>query len=368
MPGTRGDERLDLHLEDIEDYAIFRISPDGRIASWNHGAERVKGYTSEEAIGQPFAMLFTPEDAQAGQPELEMRVAVEKGVYQGEGTRLRKNGERFEAEVTLRALSSVDGVPRGFVKVTRDISRRKRYEEELRKRAEFEQQLIGIVSHDLRTPISAITLAAALLLRSRDLGVRHASILGRILSSSDRAHRMITSLLDFTQARVGGGLPIQPSAFNMHEFVDLVLQEVELSRPGSQFRRERSGDGQGEWDSDRVAQLVTNLVNNALTYGEPGEPVTVGIAGEQDDVRLWVHNMGKPIDDASMPLLFEPMHRGKGATTRVVSQNGSIGLGLYIVKQIVLAHGGSIDVQSSQEAGTAFTVRLPRHPPPRNEG
>ncbi len=366
MPGTSQDERLDLHLEDIEDYAIFRIGPDGRIATWNIGAERVKGYTAAEAIGQPFAMLFTPEEAQAGQPELEMRVAAEKGVYQGEGIRMRKGGERFHAEVTLRVLADVGSGPRGFVKVTRDITRRKRYEEELRRRAEFEQQLIGIVSHDLRTPISAITLAAALLLRSRDLSARHANTLGRILSSAERAHRMISSLLDFTQARMGGGFQLQYSSVDLHEIMELVLQEVELARPGSRLLRERSGDVHGEWDSDRLTQLLTNLVNNALTHGQPGEPVTVGVAGEPDAVRLWVHNLGKPIDASALPRLFEPMHRGEQASG--ASQSGSIGLGLFIVQQIVLAHGGSIDVQSSAEAGTVFTVRLPRHPPPKGAG
>jgi PAS domain S-box-containing protein len=364
MP-NRGDERLDLHLEDIEDYAVFRVGIDGRIASWNIGAQRVKGYTAEEAIGQPFAMLFTPEDAQAGKPELEMRVAAEKGVYQGEGTRMRKGGERFEAEVTLRALSDVDGVPRGFVKVTRDISQRKRYESELRKRAEFEQQLIGIVSHDLRTPISAILLAAAVLLRSRGLGSRHLDVLGRILSSAERAQRMISSLLDFTLARVGGGFQLSYSAIDLQEQVELVLQELELARPGSRLLRERSGDAWGEWDSDRVAQLLTNLVNNALSHGEPGGPVTVGVAGEAETVRLWVHNLGKPIDAAVLPHLFEPMRRGEETRS---AQGGSIGLGLFIVNQIALAHGGDVDVRSSAEDGTVFTVRLPRHPPPRKAG
>jgi PAS domain S-box-containing protein len=364
MP-NRGDERLDLLLEDIEDYAVFRVSPDGLIASWNLGAQRVKGYTAEEAIGQPFAMLFTPEDAQAGKPEKEMRVAAEKGVYQGEGTRMRKGGARFVAEVTLRALSDVDGVPRGFVKVTRDISQRRRYEEELRKRAEFEQQLIGIVSHDLRTPLSAILLASAVLLRSRGLGSRHLDVLGRILSSAERAQRMISSLLDFTQARVGGGFQLRYSDFDLHEQVELVLQELELARPGSQLVRERSGEARGEWDSDRVAQLLTNLVNNALTHGEPGGPVTVGVAGEPEAIRLWVHNLGKPIDAAVLPHLFEPMRQGDRARS---AQTGSIGLGLFIVNQIALAHGGDVDVRSSEKEGTVFTVRLPRRPPPRKAG
>jgi PAS domain S-box-containing protein len=365
MPQSLHPDAMDLHLEDIEDYAIFRVDPEGKIASWNAGAERLKGYTVQEAVGQPFAMLFTPEDVQAGKPGHEMRVAAETGVYQGEGVRLRKGGVRFEAEVTLRALSSVDGKPRGFVKVTRDISQRKRIQEELRQRAEFEQQLIGIVSHDLRTPISAITLAAALLLRSKDLSTGHGASVSRILSSAERAHRMISSLLDFTQARLGGGLRLSYSAFELREVVEVALQELELAHPGGRFLFEPSGDVRGEWDSDRVIQLLTNLVNNALTHGQQGGPVTVRLVGEPDAVRLQVHNPGGPITPEMRPHLFEPMRRGEGTTART---RGSVGLGLFIVKQVALAHGGDVDVQSSAEEGTTFTVRLPRLPPARKEG
>jgi PAS domain S-box-containing protein len=190
MPEREIDERFHLNLEDIKDYAIFRVDPEGRIASWNTGAERMKGYTAEEAIGQPFAMLFTEEDRRKGQPELEMRVAREKGVYQGEGVRVRKGGERYEAEVTLRALADQDGAHRGFVKVTRDISQRKRIEAELRKRAEFEQQLIGIVSHDLRNPLSSILLGAQAVLRGEELSDRQLRTTLRIQTSAERAVRM----------------------------------------------------------------------------------------------------------------------------------------------------------------------------------
>jgi PAS domain S-box-containing protein len=366
MPERERDERFHLNLEDIKDYAVFRVDTEGCIASWNTGAERIKGYTAEEAIGQPFSMLFTEEDRRKGQPEREMRLAREKGVYQGEGVRVRKGGATFHAEVTLRALSDKEGVHRGFVKITRDISERKRIETELRQRVEFEEQLIGIVSHDLRTPLSAITLAAALLLRSKDLTARHAVTLGRILSSAERGLRLISSLLDFTQARVGGGFVPVYDAIDLNDFAALVMEEVRASHPGRELQFEPVGDGQGEWDSDRLAQLLTNLMNNALTHGDADAPVRLRIHGEPDSVVLAVHNQGKPILPETLPLLFEPMQRGleagRGAKT------GSIGLGLYIVRQIVIAHGGTINVDSTEQRGTIFTVRLPRHPPPPKAG
>jgi PAS domain S-box-containing protein len=359
MPELERDERFHLNLEDIKEFAVFRVSPEGLIVSWNAGAERVKGYRAEEILGRPFSTLFTPEDAAAGKPEAEMREAAEKGVYQGEGVRMRKGGERFDAEVTLRALADKDGVHRGFVKVTRDISKRKRIEAELRQRAEFEQQLIGIVSHDLRTPLSAITLGTALLLRSELLGERHMAILGRILSSSERALRLISSLLDFSQARVGGGFVLHYSPVDLREFLGLLVEEVRLTHPGRDIQLELSGDGRGEWDPDRLAQLLTNLLNNALEHGLQEEPVRLRVSGEPDAVVLEIHNQGTSIPPDAMPHLFEPMRRGAGAKRSLRSK--SVGLGLYIVKQIVLAHRGTIEVSSSEAEGTTFTVRLPRH-------
>ncbi|WP_309892692.1 PAS domain-containing sensor histidine kinase [Archangium sp.] len=362
MPERERDERFHLNLEDIKDYAIFRVDPEGRIASWNAGAERLKGYTAREAIGQPFAMLFTPEDVQAHKPEEELRLAAETGLYEAEGVRMRKGGQRFDAHVILRSLSDQGGVHRGFIKVTQDITGRKSIEAELQERAEFEQQLIGIVSHDLRTPLAAITLATALLQRDSSLSPRHAATVARILTSAERAQRLIASLLDFTQARVGGGFVLQYAPLELHGFVELAVEDIRLLYPERELHLEHEGEGQGEWDPDRLAQLLTNLLNNALTHGLREAPVRVRVQGEADSVVLAIHNQGKPIPAAAVPHLFTPMRRGDGAHR--TGQPGSIGLGLYIVQQIALAHGGTISVDSSQERGTTFTARLPRHPPP----
>ncbi|HLL52351.1 MAG TPA: HAMP domain-containing sensor histidine kinase [Myxococcaceae bacterium] len=232
-----------------------------------------------------------------------------------------------------------------------------RQEEEARTRADFEQQLIGIVSHDLRNPIHAITLSAAALLRRDGLGEREKSVAARIVSSADRAMRMIRDLLDFTQARLGGGLRIQRAPLDIHELTRQAVEEVSLAYPTSHVAVASEGDGRGEWDADRLVQALGNLVTNAVKYSAEGTPVNVLTRGEKDQVVLEVHNTGTPIPADRLPHLFHPMHR---AVARSDPGSRSVGLGLYIVRHIVSAHDGTIQVRSTEAEGTTFTLVLPR--------
>jgi signal transduction histidine kinase len=184
------------------------------------------------------------------------------------------------------------------------------------------------------------------------------AIIGRIQSSAERAQRMIASLLDFTQARVGAGFVLRYENLDLREFAEQVLEEVRLGHPGRELLFETCGDIQGEWDPDRLAQLITNLVNNALVHGLEDTPVRLNIEGGSGSVVLTVHNEGRPISPDTIPHLFEPMRRGKGTTHS--AKAGSIGLGLYIVRQIVLSHGGLLTVDSTAERGTTISVLLPR--------
>ncbi|WP_224362600.1 hybrid sensor histidine kinase/response regulator [Hyalangium versicolor] len=239
----------------------------------------------------------------------------------------------------------------------REKADRKRAEEELRARVEFEQQLIGIVSHDLRNPLSAILLAASNLLRREDLDDRVLKSILRIQTSGERAARMIRDLLDFTQARMGGGLRLERKSVALSELVQQVVEEAETVHPGRQIRTHHEGDSEGEWDPDRLSQAVDNLVVNALRYSPEATPVTVRTRGEGDFVTLEVHNEGEPISPELRARLFQPMQRG---VTRS-SASRSVGLGLYIVDHIARAHGGDVDVHSSHSEGTTFRLRIPRH-------
>jgi signal transduction histidine kinase len=229
--------------------------------------------------------------------------------------------------------------------------------EELRQRADFEQQLIGIVSHDLRTPLSAILLGVAGLLRGEALNERQTKSVVRIQTSAERANRMIRDLLDFTQARLAGGIHIERRAMDLHDLIRGVLDEVAATHADREIRVSRDGDGRGEWDPDRLGQIFQNLVTNALKYSPAGTPVRLETHAEDGSVVVSVHNEGPAIAPERLGTLFEPLQRACGEVDKA---GRSIGLGLYIVKQLVSAHGGTVSVESTAEAGTTFTVRLPR--------
>ncbi|EAU65086.1 multi-sensor Hybrid Histidine Kinase [Stigmatella aurantiaca DW4/3-1] len=241
----------------------------------------------------------------------------------------------------------------GVLRLARERAKRERLAQE---RADFEQHLIGIVSHDLRNPLAAITLSAATLLRRPELEERQRRPISRIFTAAERANRMIRDLLDFTQARLGGGLPIQPKALDVHALSQQVVDELQAAHPGRVIELDRKGTGQAVWDGDRTAQVLTNLISNALHYSRAGTPVRVRVFEEAGDGVLEVHNDGAPIPAELLPRLFQPMQRGESEANNI---GRSVGLGLYIVDHIVRAHGGQVEIHSVEKEGTTFTVRMP---------
>ncbi len=223
-------------------------------------------------------------------------------------------------------------------------------------RATLTEQLVGIVSHDLRSPLNAILLGTALLEKSADPAMV-ARVVGRLGSSARRANRLIDDLLDFTQARLGAGLRMTRAPTDLHEVVGGTVDELRLAAPDRRLDHRAVGEGRVEADADRFAQVVTNLVSNALTYGAPGASVTVTSLVDAEELAIEVHNDGPSIPDAVLPHIFEPMRRGE---QQLQAGSRSVGLGLYIVREIAVAHGGDVTVVSTPEAGTTFTVRAPR--------
>ena len=252
------------------------------------------------------------------------------------------------------------GRPTRFLGTGLDVSANKALEAEKQARADFERQLIGIVSHDLRNPLQAILLGAHALLRHDGLDERQTRGLLRIQASAERAARLVTDLLDFTQVRLGSGLRVERRPLELGPFIRQVLAEVEAAHPERTLEVHAAGDTRGSWDSDRLAQVVTNLVDNALKYSPRDSRVHVGVRGGEGAVSFVVHNRGEPIPQDKLPLLFRPLQR---ATDKVDRESRSVGLGLYIVDHIARAHGGTVAVTSNAEEGTTFSVWLPRGGP-----
>jgi PAS domain S-box-containing protein len=306
-------------------------------------------------------------------------------VWEGRQRALKSREDRWQDEYRLirRDGAYVSVVDKGYIVrddegrairmagAMQDITPNKRAEEErqrlmseARRRVEFEQQLVGIVSHDLRGPLNAILAGASMMLQRDTIEPWQAKTAARILSCAERSNRLIRDLLDFTQARMGGSIPIRPAPADLHELTLQVVEEARVAHVEREIRVSQSGDGRGQWDADRMAQVVSNLVTNALKYSPEKTPVQVETVGDGERVVLRVHNQGEPIAADLLPRIFEPLRRGKRRASR---SDRSIGLGLYIVRELVQAHGGTVEASSSEAEGTTFTVSLPRASPTQTE-
>ncbi len=164
--------------------------------------------------------------------------------------------------------------------------------------------------------------------------------------------------------RLGAGMPISRAAMDLGALCKTVVDEFQSANPAAKFQLDASGDLSGEWDAARLRQVVSNLLGNAIQHGDPKAPITLTLRGERLGVMLAIHNQGAPIPQGELLKIFDPLVRGAGSETPRRNRPGSIGLGLYIARELVLAHGGSIEVKSSAEAGTVFAIHIPRHPSP----
>ena len=263
-----------------------------------------------------------------------------------------------------------DGKLVGFAKVTRDLTHRRALDEERIARAalehalaeqkkieELREQLIGIVGRDLRSPLSSIVIGTDLMLRRGTLHEADAKVTARIARSAERMGKIISQLLDFTRSRLGGGMRVDPRPADLAEICAQVIAEAETAHPDRVLEFEADPDVRGVWDSERLAQVVSNLVGNAIAHGKGDGAVSVVLRDEGDSVSLAVHNHGPAIPAELLPAIFDPF---RGQARRSSRSSDGLGLGLFICRELVTAHGGEISVQSTDEAGTSFTVRLPR--------
>jgi len=367
------EERFRLLVESVKDYAIFMLDANGHVVTWNAGAQRIKGYAAGEIIGKHFSVFYPIEDVIAGKCERELEIAALEGRFEDEGWRVRKDGTLMWANVVITALRSPDdGTLFGFAKVTRDLSERRKAEAAQRQLAaqqaalaektriqEFLERFIAILGHDLRNPLSAIDMNLTRL-REKVTDPALARMLDRMASSSTRMARMIGQILDLTRSRLAGRLELQRAPMDLRDALTRIVEELRAAQPDRTIDL-RSPSLPGTWDRDRLEQVFSNLVGNALLYGDPDRPITVEAveAGDGATIHVDVHNHGAPIPEELQADLFNPFRR---ATFTEETRKGGegLGLGLYISRELVAAHGGTIDVRSAPGQGTTFRVALPR--------
>ena len=217
---------------------------------------------------------------------------------------------------------------------------------------------LAIVGHDLRNPLNSIMMSADALSGMGKLTEESSAMAAQIAASAAAMAGMIGDLLDFTGIGLGSAMPLSPAKMDLKTLCQEVADEMRAAHPKRTVELELQGDLTGEWDAARLRQLISNLLGNAIQHGIG--PVNFSVKGEGSEVVLAVRNDGLPIPHEALPTIFDPLVRGTSAEAQKQRRPGSIGLGLYIAREVVTAHGGTIDVKSSADAGTVFTVRLPR--------
>jgi len=481
----RGEQRIRLLIESIRDYAVFMMDPEGRIETWNRGAEQIKGYRADEVIGQPISIFYTPEDRAAGRARALLATAAAERVAEDEGWRVRKDGTRFWADAVISRIDDDDGRLLGFVKVTRDLTERRRAEQELAARAaqqaaiaelgvlalrihdvdaviaraietirellaihdvtvattapavagviaiplggdgddarvlvvgsEPDRELtatdisflqavgnvvataldrrrsdeqvrateahiveerarvrdaeravrerddfISIAAHELRTPLAALRLkldGIELLVR-REPPPPLTAIDDRVAGAirhADRMSALIDRLLDVSRI-VAGRLELERTDVDLGRMVAELadgFREQALDS-GCELHLDVTGDAVGVWDHARIEQVVINLLSNALKYGA-GRPIELEVRGAGDRVRLTVCDHGIGIGPKDVERIF-----GRFERAVPVTHYAGLGLGLYVSRYIVEAHGGTIAVASKTGQGACFAVDLPR--------
>jgi PAS domain S-box-containing protein len=377
----RSEERFRLLIEGVKDCAIFMLDANGRIVTWNVGAERIKGYGASDIIGQHFSVFYPQEARDSGWPEHELQVAAEKGSFVDTGWRVRKDGTTFWANVTITALRDDTGRLLGYAKLTRDLTETKRVEaiemanqqrEEMldaersarmaaQRATRIKDEFLATLSHELRTPLSAILGWTQLLLRGESpKGPDEQKRAIEVIDRNARAQvQLIDDLLDMSRIMTGK-LRLE---LRQISFASVVEAAVDSAKPSADAKAIRLkailGAGQDIVSADgaRMQQVVWNLLTNAIKFTPKGGQVQVLLQRVNSHLELNVSDTGIGIPPSYLPNVFDRFSQKDSSTTRTF---GGLGLGLAICKQLVELHGGSIRAASQGEGkGATFSVQLP---------
>ena len=382
----QSEELFRLLVSSVQDYAIFMLDPGGHIISWNAGAQRIKGYEPEEIIGKHFSVFYPKEDVESRKPWRELDVATAYGSMEDEGWRVRKDGSRFWANVIISAVRDSEGTLRGFAKVTRDITQRKRNEEmqralieqrearlqaeEERRRAESSYQVaqeanrakdefLMTLSHELRTPMTAILGWARLLPTMSPDDPMFREAIASIGRGAKLQASLIDDVLDVSRI-VSGKMRLARESIDITGVLRGALEAVQptADAKGITIKTTFPADlGQVVADPTRLQQVVWNLLSNAVKFTPKGGSVYLGARRISSQLQITVSDTGEGIELQFLPHVFEPFRQAENPQTRF---HGGLGLGLSIVRYIVDAHGGTVTAESGGRGqGATFTVNLP---------
>jgi len=377
----QSEERFRLLVEGVSDYAIFMLDVNGLVASWNAGAQRIKGYVADEIIGRHFSTFYPADARQSGWPEHELRVAAELGRFVDEGWRIRRDGTSFWASVTITALRDSQARLIGFAKLTRDLTGQKRTEAlevagqereaileaersarlEAQRATRIKDEFLATLSHELRTPLSSILGWTQILTLKAD--VLTPADLKRGIDVIDRNARaqvrLIEDLLDLNRI-MAGKVRLDVKQVSLHEIVQSVIESAEPGAKAKDIRVEARLDADTplvSGDSGRLQQVVWNLLSNAIKFTAAGGRIEVVLQRVGASSVLSVSDNGIGIPESFLPRVFERFSQNDASTTR---RFGGLGLGLAISKQLVELHGGTIRASSPGEGrGATFFVELP---------
>jgi PAS domain S-box-containing protein len=358
-------ERFRLLVENVKDYAILMLDPEGRIVSWNSGAERIKGYCAEEAIGRHFSMFYTREAIERAHPERELEIARRDGRYEEEGWRVRSDGSRFWANVVITALLDEHGELRGFGKVTRDMTEQRIAQEAQREAMEAierasraKTEFLSGMSHELRTPLNAV-LGFAQLLALDDLQPSQRDAVDQIRKAGTLLLGLVDEVLDISRIEADRmTVSLEPVHVGA-----LARECVELAKPIADEHKVRvfppprsSADVYVVADQQRLKQVVMNLLSNAIKYNRTDGTVRLAVGVDEERVRISVADTGSGIESASLHRLFIPFERLVGDDSGIAGT----GLGLALCKRLADLMGGTITVDSTPGEGSTFHVDLQR--------
>ncbi|WP_059414955.1 hybrid sensor histidine kinase/response regulator [Cupriavidus basilensis] len=362
QPDQPGETDYRALVDAIQDYAIYTLDRGGHVSSWSPGAQRMKGYAAAEVIGRHFSSFYTPEAIARGWPEHELRRAVSEGRFEDEGWRVRKDGSQFWANVTITPIYGEDRSVRGFAKVVRDMSERKRLEE-IEASSRRMNEFLATLSHELRNPLAPVRNAVNLLRLDTSLGPGAARCRDMIDRQISHLTRLVDDLLDvgrITSGKVG-------LRMRNVELGDLVARAIESARPALDLRGQQvdvSLPAQPvvfRGDLTRLVQVLQNLLHNASKFSPAGSRIALGAAVSGRLLELRVSDPGCGIPAAALDDIFRLfVQRMPAGQTR----NGGLGIGLSLCRSLVELHGGTIGAASAGEGrGSTFTVRLPCTPP-----